>query len=323
MRVGSSTLLLVASLSLGCGSNSSEPGEGVSGIDLYASLSEHAQTALDKYGMRGTRQLAELGIPGEFKAQVMTGGSCTGLGSKRLCLVPMDFGATSYASGQVETFVSSRVTYGVRFHRAGCWRARAVRMRNDYSGAIPSTESKRVGFLANAVKLSGCVEPGSKANTVAVHEPPRPSSTKHASSSSKIVPGKSIGGVALGETLAEVRRTLGKGKRLDPELDEYRWNVLGGTIDVSFDQGPADALSTTSSEFLLNGVSVGDSFETIRRALPQWDAQRCPGGDAQIRLLEGLQGPTTAWIFNGGPGISRASSVEVTRAALDPPCTGE
>jgi hypothetical protein len=306
----------------GCGGNDSPaPGEHVTGSELLSSLATVTSQRLDAQRDEIARLWASYGGTGSFEPRVdAAAGSCTGLGERRTCKLPIAWDATG-PTGELQSAVEGRATYTVTFTSGGCWRARATRYDAQASG-ISVPNPRKVGFLGTAAHLKGCA--------TADAPPPKPSApppaaTQPANSAddNAVVAGKSIGKVSLGQTLSEVEDEIGAGKRDDPLLDQYTWNVTGGQFHVDFNHGKATSISTNSSIYRINGVGTDDTFDQIKRALPDWDAKRCPDGSADIRLLAGADGPTTAFLFPAGPGGPGQATIDLEAVALDPPCMGE
>jgi hypothetical protein len=120
-----------------------------------------------------------------------------------------------------------------------------------------------------------------------------------------VVPGRSVGPVALGQTLAQVRgemRFLGAPHRQGNSNEPtFQWQ-LGGSLDeylqVSFDaSGHAAQIVDTSGLFQLNGVTLLGGLDAVRRALgPSWTKLRC--SDFTVLYLNNSRtGPSTVWSF--------------------------
>src|SRR5215210_6529635 len=133
--------------------------------------------------------------------------------------------------------------------------------------------------IALIVVLTGGDDPSSTGRTASRQEAKRTESrtgtAKGDASSDRLVvrPGRSIGRVALGASLARVKRLLGResssGRRL------HVWFVDGGGLSVRFRSQRAVSIYTNSSKYQLNGVTLADDFEDVRRALPDWRVEPC------------------------------------------------
>ena len=124
-------------------------------------------------------------------------------------------------------------------------------------------------------------------------------------------PGRSIGRVELGDSLEGARRRLGR-ERYGGARGLQVWFVNGGALSVRFRAGRAVSIYTNSSRYRLNGVTLGDDFEDVVRALPGWKVAPCgddgdeggvlsrknprTGASTWIQILGGEEGPGGAVI---------------------------
>jgi hypothetical protein len=120
-----------------------------------------------------------------------------------------------------------------------------------------------------------------------------------------IVPGRSVGPVALGQTPAQVRsemRFLGaphrQGNSNEPTFQWQLGDSLDQYLQVSFDaSGHVAQIVDTSGLFQLNGVTLLGGLDAVRRALgPNWTKLRC--SDFTVLYLDNSRtGPSTVWSF--------------------------
>lgn len=88
-----------------------------------------------------------------------------------------------------------------------------------------------------------------------------------ASAEAEIVVGQSIAGVQLGESESQVRATLGKPFRVEPEFSVFPKPCL---CTVSFKRHRATAIDAFSkSQRTEKGITVGSSFEETTEAYPE------------------------------------------------------
>lgn len=92
-----------------------------------------------------------------------------------------------------------------------------------------------------------------------------------AAADARVVIGKSIAGVSLGDTVSDVKATLGEPRSDEEVPDEIRGTVrvldYGATeLVVSPGEGTVTSIDTTSrGQRLANGVGVGSTRKTLRR----------------------------------------------------------
>src|SRR5213595_2621776 len=102
--------------------------------------------------------------------------------------------------------------------------------------------------LATAALLAGC------------------SSTHHATKNRRIVLGRSIGGIRLGESRSEVNKYEGPERKLTSGWSSYRDGAIQVVYAGRSSTAPVRTLATESSVFhTASGIGVGSSFSQLKQ----------------------------------------------------------
>jgi outer membrane protein assembly factor BamE (lipoprotein component of BamABCDE complex) len=87
-----------------------------------------------------------------------------------------------------------------------------------------------------------------------------------------IVPGKSIDGVAFGDTESQVEKILGKPSRQQAfsNITIFDYGSIDGTVDFGHSNGKVDGLQTFSKKFRTSkGIHVGSALAEVHKAYPK------------------------------------------------------
>lgn len=145
------------------------------------------------------------------------------------------------------------------------------------------------------------------------------SATGKARTASKdvIVPERSIGPVRLGESLAHVSKSLGRGRTIAPRFRRYRSGRL--TIVVGFTRGyHVDSLATDSARARLYGHPLTEGYQKFKNRLVRrgWKTFRC-----EKTQIATHRGPHVATIITWSG--NRSLEVNITPESLPPGSPGQ
>ncbi len=101
-----------------------------------------------------------------------------------------------------------------------------------------------------------------------------------ATAQATVVIGQSIAGVKLGDSKAQVRKTLGKPSRTDPSDFFYPTSV---GLRVHFKGGRVDGiLSTSKKQKTSKGITIGSSSAAVKAAYPSAKCSTGPLGGSSL-----------------------------------------
>jgi hypothetical protein len=330
---------VLASLTItGCG-GSPEPGSNASNADLRNSIADIASARLSAVDDQVATD-ASLESPSAIDTGVSDNPSettCDGIGARRTCqLVSRSFWGES-----LNPFFSTRTTYEVVFYEGLCWKAT---MRDQtvkvLSEADPDLEEPVIAMSRRYEEgegagplssLTGCVnEADAKggANDQDVPPPSAKSSNRFSSASAlTIAPGEGIGPLRLGQTFQAARSAAGEPSKRDKSLPMWRYDVIGGTLDLDFNaENRISSMSTNSRQATVNGFKLSDGFESLRGPLSKagWEVKECDQPNAWEGALI-YESPQS----NSFTAISFSIDADVVSVDMRPgqlpydPCAGE
>jgi hypothetical protein len=141
-------------------------------------------------------------------------------------------------------------------------------------GAVAAVAVAAAGCGSLAAGPVGAPSPSSLAPSAVT----RTSAPRHVAgkppSDLELVPGSSIGGAKMGDTLDQATTALGVGKRVGRDIRLYRQN--GVRIQVHFSGGRVSSIQTDSAPLVLDGtrLSMGYTYFSHRT---KWSHAICQG----------------------------------------------